>query len=397
MTRPARPPHRRPQLFFPSGVAGAMALPGRALGGGTARFRDRAARERMLPAEHFREAPGGLWLSSLGLGTYIGSPDGPTDTAVEQAATICLSSGRVNVLDTAINYRYQRAERSLGRALARAIERGAVSRDEVFVATKNGYLAPDGEAGPPSPTWVEDQLVGPGALDPRDLVDGSHAMSPSFLTDQLGRSLTNLGVRTVDLLYLHNAPDAQLALVGRGEFLRRLEESFSLYERFRSEGKVGAYGLATWDCLRLPPGRPEHFPLEAAVRLARKVGGEEHGFRFVQFPFSAAMPEAWAEATQPVGGERLSLFAAAARLRVGCFTSVPLLQGRLARGGPKRGGLTAAQTALQFARSVPGTIGPLVGQKRPEHLSENLELAARRSWDAPTFTAYAQELEVRGP
>ena len=374
-----------------------MALAGRATPKGTAGFRDRAVAERGLPFEHFRDVPGGLALSSLGLGTYIGAPNAPTDVAVEQAVSLCLSSGRVNVLDTAINYRYQRAERSLGRALARLVERGTVARDEVFVATKNGYLSPDGDAGPPSPTWVEDQLVGPGVLDPSDLVDGSHAMSPSFLTDQLDRSLTNLGVEAVDLLYLHNAPDAQLALVGREEFLRRLEAAFSLYEGFRRDGKVGAYGLATWDCLRVAPGRPEHFSLEVAVRLARKVGGEQHGFRFVQFPFSAAMPQAWTEATQPVGGERLSLFAAAARLGVGCFTSVPLLQGRLARGGSKRGGLTPAQTALQFARSAPGTIGPLVGQKRPEHLSENLELAARRPWDEPTFTAYAQELAGRGP
>lgn len=342
-------------------------------------------RERALPFEHFREGPGGLVLSSLGLGTYIGAPDAATDLAVEQAVTVCVSSGRVNVLDTALNYRHQRAERSVGRAFARLVERGTIEREQVFVATKNGYLAPDGENGPPPADWVETELLGPGILDPADLVDGAHAMSRSFLTDQFERSRKNLGLETLDLLYLHNAPDAQLAAVGREELADRLEQAFRLYESFRDAGRLGCYGLATWECLRVPPSSPEHFPLETALRLARKVGGEEHGLRFVQFPFSLGMPEAWTVPSQPLRGERVPLFTAAAELGLGCFTSVPLAQGRLARAGVRRGGLSAAQTALQFARSAPGTIGPLVGQKRPEHLSENLELSGRRPWDAETF------------
>jgi diketogulonate reductase-like aldo/keto reductase len=99
------------------------------------------------------------------------------------------------------------------------------------------------------------------------------------------------------------------------------------------------------------------------------------------------MPEAATTANQPIGGARRTLFEAAHRLGVGCFTSVPLFQGQLARSGPKRDGLNAAQTALQFARSAPGTIAPLVGQKRPEHLSENLELASRPPWNAEQFRA----------
>ncbi|MGD0250562.1 MAG: aldo/keto reductase [Thermoplasmata archaeon] len=335
--------------------------------------------------EHFREAPGGLSITSFGLGTYIGPPDGLTDLAVEQAATICLTSGRVNVLDTAINYRYQRAERSLGRALGRVVERGEVARDEVFVASKNGYFAPDAEAKVAPERWVEEELIRPGVLDPKDIVDGCHAMSPSYLTDQLDRTLHNLGLATIDLLYLHNAPDAQIPVVGRDVFLERLEGAFRLYESFRENGRLVAYGLATWDCLRARRSDPGFLSLETAVRLARKVGGVEHGFRFVQFPFNLAMPEGVTARNQPVDGEPMGLFAAARKLGVSCFTSVPLSQGQLTRAGPKRNGLSIAQTALQFARSAPGTLGPLVGQKQSDHLSENLEVAARPPWDAETF------------
>jgi len=363
------------------------ALSGHANSVGTSRFRDRAVSARRLPAEHFREAAGDLLLSSVGLGTYIGPPDGPTDLAVEQAVLVCLTSGRVNVLDTAINYRHQRAERSVGRALGSLIERGEVARDEVFVATKNGYLAPDAESSTPASRWVEEELLRPGILRPEDVVDGCHAMSASYLTDQFERSRRNLGLATIDLLYLHNAADAQIPEVGVDEFSARLRGAFRLYERFRDQGHLRAYGLATWDCLRARPDDPSFFALETAVQLAHEVGGDDHGFRFVQFPFNIAMPEAVSLRNQPVAGDRTTLFDAAQRLGVSCFTSVPLVQGQLARSGPKRDGLSRAQTALQFARSAPGTIGPLVGQKRPEHLSENLEIAARRPWDRDEFLA----------
>jgi len=360
-------------------------LEGRATPEGTERFVRRAVSSRHLPEGHFRPAPGGLALSSLGLGTYLGPADAATDHAVEQAVAICLTSGRVNALDTAINYRMQRAERSVGRAVRRLLEHGDAARDELFVATKVGYLAPDAEAGLPPQRWVQQELVDSGVLDPTDLVDGSNAMSPAYLRDQVERSRRNLGLGSLDLLYLHNVADAQIPVVGPTEFETRLEKAFTLLESLRAAGELGSYGLATWDCLRTSPDAPGHFDLERAVRLAESVGGKDHGFRFVQFPFNLTMPEAAAARTQRVGSARVSVFEAAQTLHLGVFTSVPLLQGRLARHGPRRGGLTPAQTAVQFARSAPGTIGPLIGQKRAEHLSENLEVAAHPAWDAATF------------
>lgn len=324
-------------------------------------------------------------MSSLGLGTYIGPPDAETDLAVEHSVAVCLTSGRVNVLDTAINYRYQRAERSIGRALTRLAEKGEVERDEVFIATKSGYFAPDAESRTPADQWVRHELIGPGVLKPSEIVDNCHAMTPRYLADQFERSRKNLGIEAIDLLYLHNGPDAQLPVVGREEFERRLEAAFAYYEGLRTEGTLGAYGIATWDCLRVPRGDPGYFSLASAVRIARKVGGEGHGFRFIQFPFNLAMTEAATVHNQIVADDRMTLFGAAHRLGVACFSSVPLLQGQLAKAGPKRRGLSPAQTALQFARSAPGTLGPLIGQKSSEHLSENLEVASVPPWDAAGF------------
>jgi len=362
--------------------------PGLATKAGTAEFRRRAVESRKLPSPHFRTAPGGLAVSSLGLGTYIGRPDGATDLAVEQAVALCLASGRINVLDTAINYRHQRAERSVGRALTRAFSDGGVPREEVFVASKNGYLAPDGESALGAEAWIERELVRSNVLRPADIVDGSHAMSPSFLTDQFERSRTNLGLDAIDLMYLHNAADAQLPVVGHDEFLARLAEAFRLYESLRDAGHLGAYGLATWDCLRVPKSEPGHLALEDVIRVARKVGGESHGFRFVQFPFNFAMTEAAVLRTQSIDGARVTAFGAVEKLGLGAFTSVPLYQGQLSREGPAASPLTTAQTAIQFARSAPGSLAALVGQKTPEHLAENLQLSTVEPWDEPTFRGW---------
>jgi aryl-alcohol dehydrogenase-like predicted oxidoreductase len=363
-------------------------VPGLATPEGTGRFRERGVATRHLPPSHFRTDPKGLSVSSIGLGTYIGRPDGPTDIAVEQAVALCLASGRVNVIDTAINYRHQRAERSVGRALARSIVPGGIPREEVFIATKNGYLAPDGESTLGPEAWIERELVRSNVLRPADIVDGSHSLSRTFLADQFERSRTNLGLEAIDLMYLHNAADAQLPVVGREEFLSRLTEAFRLYESLRDEGKLGAYGLATWECLRAPKSEPGHLSLEDVVRTARKVGGEGHGFGFVQFPFNFAMTEAAVLRTQTVDGVRGTAFEAVQRLGLGVFTSVPLYQGQLTREGPTAAPLTTAQTALQFARSAPGTLGALVGQKTPEHLAENLHVAEVPPWDDAAFRGW---------
>ena len=60
----------------------------------------------------------------------------------------------------------------------------------------------------------------------------------------------------------------------------------------------------------------------------------------------------------------------------------------MTREGPTAGPLTTAQTALQFARSAPGTLGALVGQKTPEHLAENLQLADVPPWDEVAFRGW---------
>jgi len=77
---------------------------------------------------------------------------------------------------------------------------------------------------------------------------------------------------------------------------------------------------------------------------------------------------------QKLGDEYVSILESAVRLGIGVFTSVPFMQGRLLAPGvmPEFNDLKPSLRALQFIRSTPGVLAPLVGQKSSEHVSENL-------------------------
>src|SRR5438093_7239019 len=94
---------------------------------GTRRYAEK--RTERVAAGHFRELAGGVALSTLGLGTYLGAEDGATDVLYQDAVVRALELG-VNVIDTAVNYRHQRSERAIRTALAAAIGRGVIHRDE---------------------------------------------------------------------------------------------------------------------------------------------------------------------------------------------------------------------------------------------------------------------------
>jgi aryl-alcohol dehydrogenase-like predicted oxidoreductase len=341
---------------------------------GTLKFAKDAIEQKKINPNHFRKAQG-LTLTSLGMGTYLGSLDAKTDREVEHAVKDSISSGAINVIDTAINYRFQRAERCVGRALNCLFEEQVASREQVFVSTKNGYLAPDADYERGFGKYVADKLIATGIIRPDEIVESSHCMTVPFLKHELKQSLANLQLDTIDLMYLHNSAESQIPSIGTERYLENLLRVFQFYEGARKEEKVRFYGLATWNCFRNKGG--DNLNLEDIVALAEEAGGVEHGFRFIQFPLNLAMPEAFALKNQKVRGKECTLLEACVGLGIGSFTSVPLMQGQLVsqEGVPMMGSLTAAQSNLQFARSSPGVIAPLVGQKDQKHVLENLELA----------------------
>ena len=316
-----------------------------------------------------------LTLSNVGIGTYLGDADAKTDELVSAAVKQSILSG-VNVVDTAINYRAQKAERSVGKAISELIQENKITRDQIFVSTKNGYVTNDADVQLGFWEYVKQEYTDKGVVKEGDITSGYHCMTPTYLSDQLDRSLKNLDLECVDLMYLHNAIEGQIKDVSKEQFVKNLQSVFELYEQKRDEGKIKFYGMATWECFRVPNDNTQYLSLEDMVNMAKKVGGENHGFKFIQLPFNLYYDQALLGKTQTLQNKPVSVLESATRLDIGVFTSVPLMQGRLLQPGvmPEFSDLKPSMRALQFIRSSPGVIAPLVGQKSTEHVSENLEV-----------------------
>lgn len=356
-------------------------ISGHATHEGSARFRDRFVKLR--DAQHFRQAEtvpgaGEWWMSSLGLGTYLGETDGESDRNYVKAISSALRSG-INVLDTAINYRHQRSERNIGEALAGLIAARVLQREEVVVCTKAGYLPFDSVVPADPRTYFGKEYVEAGILDPKEIAGGMHCMHPKYLRDQIERSRRNLGLETIDVFYVHN-PESQLGEVNSEVFRSRLKQAFKMLEAAAKDGLIQFYGIASWNAFRVGQSERGYMNLETCVRIAQELAGGGHHFRFLQMPFSLAMPEAWAAKSQAVGHRLTNTLEAAACLGVAVVGSATLSQGQLTDGLPEMlaqrlGMNTDAERAIQFARSAPGLITSLIGMGRPEHVALNIRVA----------------------
>ena len=101
-----------------------------------------------------------------------------------------------NLIDTSTNYMDGDSERLIGSVLGVLIQKGEISREEVIVVSKIGYVQGDNlkraqareKAGSPYPEMVK---YGDGIW---------HCLHPDFLADQLALSFDRLGLETVDVL-----------------------------------------------------------------------------------------------------------------------------------------------------------------------------------------------------
>lgn len=131
------------------------------------------------------------------------------DDALAREALIAAYRAGITHWDTADAYGGGHAEELIGQVW------DTVPRDEIFLATKFGYVQ-----GP-----------------------ANHPYDPTFMREQAERSLRNMRTDTIDLYYFHHCdfgPDDRF-FDGALETMRRL----------RDEGKVRFIGLSDWDASRL--------------------------------------------------------------------------------------------------------------------------------------------------
>jgi aryl-alcohol dehydrogenase-like predicted oxidoreductase len=363
-------------------ASGHELIDGFATAEGTYRYVNYAVSEKSRPQSHFRIF-NDLNLSSLGMGTYLGDATDYEDEVIENATYESIKSGAINVIDTAINYRAMKSEKSIGRAMLRLIKDRVISRDQVFISTKNGYITNDGDfQSIGMMEYIQKMYITPGLISQNDISSSYNVLNPTYIERCIDRSLYNMKLSTIDLVYVHNPFESWYQDVSREEFMEMLRKVFQVYEKYRSRNKIRYYGMATWTCFRVPNDSNEYLSLEEVVKLAESVNegdSNNHGFRFIQLPYNLAYSEPLLLKNQNVGNEKnLSILEAASKLKIGVFTSIPLFQGRLLRANipSYNENLTDPVAKLvQVIRSTPAVIAPLIGQKKPEHVEQNLKLA----------------------
>ena len=353
------------------------AVAGYATAEGTRKFMENAFKNGMAKS-HFRSF-NNLNFSSLGIGTYLGQLTAEDDIDLENAIYHSLKSGAVNVIDTAINYRSMKSEKNIGHAIKRLIEDKIISRDQVFISTKNGYITNDGDY----PTidvleYMHKMYISQGIIDSKDISSGYNVLNPNYIRKCIDKSLTNMQLDTIDLVYIHNAYESWFQDISRSEFNEKIRKVFQVYEEYRSKNKIRYYGMATWTCFRLPRNEEGYLSLENMVRIAEDVAGKDHGFRFIQLPYNLAYREAYSLRNQTVNSDNdLTILEACNKLNIGVFTSVPLLQAKLfdVKIPDYLGIDNQLLKIVQITRSTPNVIAPLLGQKKLNHVKENIELA----------------------
>ena len=362
---------------------------------GTNKFRDKAIHEGISPF-HFK-CFDNLILTSIGMGTYLGDLSDQDDKDMEHAIYESVRSRAINVIDTAINYRAMKSEKSIGRAITNLLKDGIISRDEIFISTKNGYITNDGDY-PTIDVWeyMQRMFISQGIIKAEDISSGYNVINPNYINKCIEKSRFNLKLETIDLVYIHNAFESWNEEVDKNKFFEMLSKVFEIYEKCRSENKIRYYGMATWTCFRVNVGNKEYLSLEEIYNIAKSIGGKNHGFRFIQLPYNLAYSEALFLKNQKVGEvQNLSILEAAKKLEIGIFTSIPLLQGRLLEvkiPDYSEGLSDQIMKLIQIIRSTPFLIAPLIGQKKIDHVNKNIKISKIAPLNEDEFTSAIQIL-----
>lgn len=273
-------------------------LEGRATPEGTGTYVSRilANSSSSLPAEKGYDALGstGLTTSRLGFGGYR-IAEGQEEH--REALLKAIREG-CNLIDTSTNYTDGASEQLVGSVLKELIGKQEISREEIIVVSKIGYVQGQNltraqakeQAGGEYPDMVK---YGEGLW---------HCLHPEFLEDQLTLSLDRLGLETLDVCLLHNPEyflsdaknrkfsiDEHALQELRKEFYCRLEKAFVYFEEQVNQGRLAFYGVSSNTSTSAPQDHESTSlsrMLECAQAAGQSLGKPIHGFRVLQLPMN---------------------------------------------------------------------------------------------------------------
>ncbi len=218
----------------------------------------------------------GLHVAPVGFGGYRVHD---RESLHEEALKLALRLG-CNLIDTSTNYTDGGSERLIGRVLGELFGSKAISREEVVVVSKAGYVQGENmelataraSAGKPFPEMVE---YSEGCW---------HCISPEFLEEQLTRSLSRLKLSQLDVLLLHNPEYFLKTTPDHTEYYRRIKQAFAYLETEVQRGRIQYYGISS-NTLPEAKSAEDYTSLEAVCGLAEELGSQNH-FAVIQFPLN---------------------------------------------------------------------------------------------------------------
>ncbi len=182
-----------------------------------------------------------------------------------------------NVIDTSANYSDGGSEHVIGDVIHEMTRHlKVVQRDELIVISKFGYVQNS------NLQWARDQ-ESKGQAFP-DMVKLSEQMwyclSAPWIEQQLTQTLARLNLETLDVYLLHNPehylrPDTSLQV-----WEATLEQAFAALEKEVARGRIQFYGVSSNVWSR------DQLDLDRMLNIAKKVKGNEHHFRVIQFPLN---------------------------------------------------------------------------------------------------------------
>jgi len=220
-------------------------------------------------------------MSDFAFGTYRVSVHNPLHV---EALKEAMESG-IKLYDTSTNYMDGDAERAIAKAMSYIEDE---KRSKIEIVSKYGYIQGSNlEAHQQKPF--------------EEVVEYSsscyHSIAPSFMQDQLTKSLQRLELNTLDCYLIHNPEyylyDAIKKDLTKEERLDnmydRIYDAFVGLEREVQNGRIKSYGISS-NSFSKPHDAEDFLPYEDLVtlaeRAAKEAGSKEHSFTTIQLPIN---------------------------------------------------------------------------------------------------------------
>ena len=200
-----------------------------------------------------------------------------------------ITSG-IDLIDTSANYADGESEILIGRVLKDMISEKIISRKDITLVTKAGYIQ-----GQNYRRATELKKEGKLYSDTVELQDKLwHCISPEFLDDQISRQLERLCTDQIDIYLLHNPEyflesakkDGLELSEARRKYYERIKKAFVHLEKKVSEGKIKCYGISS----NTFPVYADDFnftSLEEVLKISRTIS-DNSNFKVIQLPFNLA-------------------------------------------------------------------------------------------------------------